>query len=268
MTAIHLMLSKPFDHSSMVQEYGGRTTVSTNKAEVDDKEIVLITRKKTSKSYKRTESILRKTNKKAQEQQEPDSAAAARTRSCHFDEQRNQYFESPYCLFEDDDLDELKEAIWYNSNDIQSFQANYQNAPQQVFHQAPHRAEMWTETLSAIYKSNGMTTVALRNKLADIFLQAQELVGVELGLLNPKCQVDATMRRRALTRSILHLSSTAASSSSTPSSPIPLPLASTDEQQEQAQHISYISRRLSILSGHFAHEIALALAQSLELSLL
>ncbi|KAL7567466.1 hypothetical protein ACA910_021421 [Epithemia clementina (nom. ined.)] len=109
-----------------------------------------------------------------------------------------------------------------------------------------------------------MTTVALRNKLADIYLQAQELVGVELGLLTPKCQVDATMRRRALTRSILHLSS----STLTPSSPIPLPLASTDEQQEQAQHISYISRQLSILSGNFAHEIALALAQSLELSLL
>ena len=215
---------------------------------------------------------------------------------CLFQEDRNRYYESNYTLCMDDtDKDDnndkdLNQAtvwqqqpfvLWYTDRELQEFQQDHAtlcgSATRAHFHSkepqkidVPHWVPGWSDTLSHVYDSDGLTTRSLHAKLVHALQQQQQqdgskfttLVGLERLFLHPTLQQDAALRKRALTSAIpriypqeqAHAQPHQRQTCETPD------LAELTRREQQG---FFLSRRLSRKSIQFAHEIALALADSL-----
>mmetsp|Transcript_21866 Transcript_21866/g.28299 ORF Transcript_21866/g.28299 Transcript_21866/m.28299 type:complete len:210 (-) Transcript_21866:554-1183(-) len=164
-------------------------------------------------------------------------------RCVRFDEKRNLYHDAHGYIIDED----IKQLLWYDHRDFQLFRSSLWASSQALMLSAPeHSSKMWVETLAAIYTSKITVSTVPQRILAEVYSQADDLVGLEYYMLNPTCQADASARKSAI-RGALRLTTRTSVASSI----------------YKRRHLSVLSRRLSQTSQRFAHEIANAQSQAL-----
>mmetsp|Transcript_29778 Transcript_29778/g.62222 ORF Transcript_29778/g.62222 Transcript_29778/m.62222 type:complete len:208 (-) Transcript_29778:441-1064(-) len=178
-----------------------------------------------------------------QQPQQQEEPARKKRKSCRvqFKEEDNRYFHLKAIELDD----EMRNELWYNHHDYQHFRSTLWFTSQDLLLSAPPEiADMWSETLAATYNRKITVSTLPQRQLAQVYTQADDLVGLEYYLLNPSCQADARARKSAINGA--------------------LRLGQRRQQTTMVgRHLSVLSKRLSQTPQRFAHEIATAQSQAL-----